>query len=228
MMRSVLPWSWSSYDSYQTCPFKHYHTKVAKTYVEPETQPLIWGNEVHSALEHYIKDGLQVPSTMQRFIPLVDKIIDKPGDTYAELELACTVDLQPTGFWDDDAWCRGKGDIIKVNGDRAFNGDWKTGKWKAASLQLDLMAVMTFAAFKVVETLTTAFIYFQEPSRPVAKRFTRPQIPMIMGQFQKGVADMVYSEQNNVWPKKPSGLCKAYCPVRECEYWQKGNPYRRR
>ena len=186
-MRSVLPWSWSSYDSYQTCPFKHYHTKVAKTYIEPDTQPLIWGNEVHQAVEYYITQQRAVPATMQRFLPIVDKIISGPGDVHAELELACRSDLSACGFWDDDAWCRGKGDVVRVNGKRAFNGDWKTGKWKAASLQLDLAAVMTFALFEEVELVHTAFIYFQEPSRPVIKSYTWDQVPQIMAQDRKSV-----------------------------------------
>lgn len=225
-MRSVLPWSWSSYDAYQTCPRKFYETRIAKNFVEAETDAIIWGNQVHKAIELYVKEQRAVPDTMQRFIPLVDKIKNAPGHTYAEMELACTVDLKPTGFWDADAWCRGKGDILKVNGRKAFNGDWKTGKWKEGSLQLDLMAVMTFAMFEEVETCSTAFIYFQQPSRPVVKTFTWDQVPSIMAQFEQGVADMVYSEQNNVWPEKPSGLCKAWCPVRSCKYFQKGSPRR--
>lgn len=221
-MRPVLPWSWSSYESYNTCPFQFYHLKIAKTYPWVDTPPIIWGNLVHKAIEDYAKEGKPVPETMDRFMPLVNRILDAPGDNYVELELAITIDLQPTGFWSDDAWARGKGDIIKVNGTKGFNGDWKTGKWKEASLQLDLATVMTFAQFPELEVITTAFIYFQEPSKPVSKRFTRAQVPEIMAQFAAGVRDMQYSEQMNVWPKKPSGLCKAHCPVRECEYFQKG------
>jgi hypothetical protein len=187
---------------------------------------MIWGNMVHKAIEDYIKEGKPVPENMQRFIPIVDRFVNAPGDTYAEMELACDISLQPTGFWDDNAWCRGKGDIVKVNGRKALNGDWKTGQWKSGSLQLDLAGVMTFASFPDVDDITTVFVYFQQPTKPVSKRFKREDIPSIMQQFEPGVRDMKYSEDTGVWPKKPSGLCKRHCPVQDCEYHGKGNPRR--
>lgn len=221
-MKSAIPWSWSSYSAYQTCPRQFYELKVARTYVEPESQPLIWGNEVHKAIELYGTQSVPVPATMQRFVPIVDKVASAPGDTYYEMELACTIDMRPTGFWDEDAWCRGKGDVIKVNGTKALAGDWKTGKWKPESLQLDLMGLMVFAKFPSVYDLTTVFIYFQEPTKPVSKKFTRDDMPSMLSQFADGVRDMEYSFATNVWPEKPSGLCKRHCPVATCKYYQRG------
>lgn len=219
-MRSVIPWSFSSWDAYNTCPKQFYETKIAKNWPVEMTEYMIWGNTVHKAIEDYIKEGKDIPLVMQRFKPIVDKIIDKPGDTYAELELACTQDLKPTGFWDANAWCRGKGDVLKVNQYVAFNGDWKTGKVKPNSKQLDLMAVMTFAAFPEVQIALTAFIWFQEPSKPTLGRYVRADVPRLIKQFEEGVRNMEWSQQNNVWPAKPSGLCHGWCPVKTCLHWR--------
>ena len=227
-MRSVIPWSWSSYDAYQTCPRKFFETKIAKNFVEPEGEPLIWGKQVHTAIEDYLKKGKPVPGVMQRFVPIVDKIANAPGDNYVEVELACTVDLHPTGFWDNDAWCRGKGDLIKINGSKALATDWKTGKWSDKSLQLDLMSAMVFATYPEVQQLTSLYVFFQEPSRPVSKRFERAEMGSLIAQFKQGVEDMEYSQQTGTWPEKPSGLCKKYCPVTSCRYHGRGSPgYRR-
>lgn len=225
-MRSVIPWSFSSWDAYQTCPYRFYKTKLTKEFVEAPTQPLIWGNEVHSAIEHYIRSGTPVPDVMQRFIPIVDRIANAPGENFAELQMACDINMQPCEYWGSDTWCWGKGDLVKVNNTKGLNVDWKTGKWKAESPQLDLATVLMFGQFPSVDTVTTLFMYFQEPSKPVSKTFQRSQIPQLLEQFMPGVRDMQYSEQTGVWPKKPSGLCKQYCPVKDCEYHGKGSPRR--
>lgn len=226
-MRSVIPWSWSSYNDYETCPYRFYEVKIAKNYVEPESEPIIWGNTVHKSIELYGKEGKPMDGGTERFKPIVDKFIALPGETYFEMELAIRVDLAPTGFWDSDAYARGKGDLLKINHKKGLAVDWKTGKVKP-SIQLDLMGVMAMAQFPDLEQMTSMFMWFQNPSKPTIGKFTRDDIPRVIGQFKKGVADMQWSEQHNRWPKKPSGLCKRHCPVASCEYHGRGNPgYRR-
>lgn len=224
-MRSVIPWSYSSWDSYVNgCPRKFYEIKIAKNFDDPPNESTIWGNEVHAALEIRAKTNAPLPDNMQRFQKLADRVIYAPGETYAELEVAVTIDLQPTGFWDNDAYARGKLDLVKRNGTVALVNDWKTGKRKNNSLQLDLAAVLTFAKFPEVERITSLFTWFQEPTKPSSNKFTREQMPEIMAQFKQGVDDMQWSEQNNVWPEKPSGLCNGWCPVRTCKHWRPKRP----
>jgi hypothetical protein len=219
-VKSVIPWSFSSYNHYQTCPRQFYETKIAQNFVEEPTVHTVWGKEVHSALEQRALTGAELPHSMDRFKHVADRIIGAPGDTYVELELAVDVNLIPVEFNDPNAWCRGIGDLIKVNGHAALANDWKTGKRKPASLQLDLMGVLVFATFPAVEKVITLFTWFQEPSKPTSKIIQRADIPKTMDQFAKGVADMQWSEENNVWPEKPSGLCRGYCAVKTCKYWQ--------
>lgn len=151
----IIPWSFSTWSAYQTCPRQFYELRYAKNFTEPKSEKIIWGEEVHKALEDKAKEGTPVPKSMQHMEPIVQRILDAPGENHAELELACDANLRPTGFWDEATWVRGKGDLIKVNGTKAAAFDWKTGKIKANSLQLDLMAVLTFARFPQVENLST-------------------------------------------------------------------------
>lgn len=219
-MRSVLPWSFSSYSAYQTCPKQFYEVKIAKNWVESETEQIIWGNVVHKAFEDNIKEDTPLPPTVQRFGGLLQKYRALPGQTYAEMELAITADLQPTGFWDANAWCRGKGDLIKVNGTKAANIDWKTGKVKPNSLQLDLMALQVFVKFPEVEVSNNIFVWLQQPTKPTVAVRRREEIPLILEQFEEGVQNMEWSESHNAWPAKPSGLCNGWCPVKTCVHWK--------
>ena len=163
--RSVIPWSYSSYGDYQTCPYRFYKVKIVKEYSEPPSEHIIWGNTVHKSIEEYIRDGKPMADTTARFKGVVDRYNALPGETYVEVELACDVNMKPTGFWDADAWCRGKGDIVKVNGNKGFAGDWKTGKVKPNSLQLDLMGVMVMATFPDVDKVTGVFVWLQDQCR---------------------------------------------------------------
>jgi len=162
---------------------------------------------------------------MKHFSPVADKIIHARGDTYVEIQLAATINLEPCAFDAPDAYMRGIGDLVKVNGKNALANDWKTGKRKPASLQLDMMGVLVFANFPEVEKVITLFTWFQEPSRPTSKILMRDEIPEIMQQFTEGVANMMWSEQHNAWPEKPSGLCRGWCPVKTCRHWQPKRKY---
>lgn len=224
-MARIIPWSYSTWSAYQTCPRQFYELRIAKSVVDPPSQQIIWGNQVHKALEDNIKQGKPVPKNMAHMMPVVERILNAPGENFAEMELACDINLKPTGFWDSETWARGKGDLVKINGSKGAFFDWKTGKIKKNSLQLDLMAIMGFAKFPQLEIASTAFIWFQAPSKPTVAKYHRDRVPALLEQFLPGVDDMLWSEANNVWPEKPSGLCKpnprtgfAGCPVTTCPH----------
>ena len=48
-------WSFSSIKTFDQCPKKYYHLKVAKDYEENfETEAILYGNEFHKAAEEYV------------------------------------------------------------------------------------------------------------------------------------------------------------------------------
>lgn len=222
-MSKVLPSSHSMLESYETCPYRHWKLKILKEFKEPPQDHLIWGNEVHKALELRAKFGTPVPSTMTRFQPITDKIVAAKGETLAECEWAITVDLKPTGWWSNDAWYRGKVDIAKIGATRAFNGDYKTGKVKENSIQMERMGMLTLIYKPEIIEVDTAFLWIStRPDKPTFGKVVRADIPRIVQGIQNGVQDMLWSEQHGTWPKNPSGLCKKHCPVRDCEFYGVG------
>lgn len=213
--RSVLPWSWSSLDAYKTCPKRFYHTRIAKDFVEPETDALIWGNEVHKALECRVAAGEPLPHGMRHYEPLAAKLAGSPGDKYCELETAVDASYNACGFWDAGCWNRGYEDIVIVGTKTAISMDYKTGKKKPLSRQLILSGLRILAKFPGVKQVSTAFAWLQtgEFTRSVVRR---DDANLEWDRFQQDIQDMVWSEKNNAWPMKPSGLCRNYCPVTSC------------
>lgn len=210
--------SFSAIQAYETCPRKYYEERVTRRYEQPKGEAAIWGDEVHKKIENSIKTGEPMPSPMARYQPVVDIIHNTTGDLYPEIKLAITADLKPCDFFSPQAWLRGICDLLIVRDHMGAAFDWKTGKKKKESSQLDVMASLAFLHFPKIEYIHTAFVWLQEMDMTkVEPRFVaREDVPELMEGFRSRVSDIEYSYEHNIWPERQSGLCKQWCPVKEC------------
>lgn len=211
-IQPIIPWSWTIYETYQTCPRLCYETRIAKNFKDdPNSQHLLWANHVHKTLELRIRDAVPLPENVP-YESYAAKLAAAPGVHYVEEEVGITDPFatngpQRTGYWDSNCWHRGKDDFTAVHGERALVMDHKTGKPKPNSQQLVIAAIRTFTCHAQVTHVKTGFAWLGHNKYTVAE-YTRDQLPAMYAQFEKGVNDMLWSEKNNVWPAKPSGLCK--------------------
>lgn len=216
------PWSYSRLKAFETCPFQFYHTKVAKTYDEPETEAIRYGNLFHEAAEQYIQHGTPLPETFQFASGALDRLNRYPGDKLCEYKMGVRSDLTACDFWDtDNVWFRGIADLCIINTDerKAKVVDYKTGKSAryADTGQLELMALATFAHFPEVDTAQTALL-FVVAKELIPKTFTRDDIPGLWREWLTRHAVMERAFKNDVWNPRPSGLCQKWCAVLECPH----------
>lgn len=61
-MNKAPAWSYSSITLFDQCPKKYYHLRVAKDIKEPESDAMMYGKDLHSAAEHYIRDDKPLPA----------------------------------------------------------------------------------------------------------------------------------------------------------------------
>ena len=95
-----------------------------------------------------------------------------------------------------------------------------TGKRKPDSEQMMLFAGLGFIAYPQVKVIDTTFIWL--PDKKVDREtFRREDAADIWGAFLPRVKrmEMAYNDGPDAHPKKPSGLCNGYCPVKDCEFW---------
>ena len=90
-----VTWSYSSLKTFQQCPKKYYHLKVAKDIKDPPTTATLYGQAVHKAAEDFIKDGTPIPEKFEYVRPFVETLAAIPGKQYVELELGLTRDSSP-------------------------------------------------------------------------------------------------------------------------------------
>lgn len=214
-------WSYSALTAFETCPWRYYLTRVAKEIVEPETEALRWGNEVHKVFEEYVKakGDYDYPDWFAKWKPIADKLLAKPGTILAEYEAAITEDLRPCGWWDDDVWCRGKFDVAIIDGSKATILDYKTGKRKPASDQLKLFALLAFIHFPEVDEVNTGFIWLKQ-GKMDTETYTRDMADTLWPLYIHRVARMKHALESMKLQKKQSGLCRNWCPVPKklCEF----------
>jgi putative RecB family exonuclease len=134
-----------------------------------------------------------------------------------EEEMTLNAQLEPTGWWDDDAWLRSKIDVLVRRGTKAHVFDWKTGKRRPDFDQLELFAVQVFKHYPHVERVKASFVWLQTMGMD-SETYSRDDVPSLLEKILGKVSRIEGSLEHDNWPAKPSGLCN-WCPCKGfCEY----------
>lgn len=213
------PWSFSALSDFANCPRAYYEKKVAKSVVEEKGQATIWGEVVHKHFEDRLNDGVVLPPELQQYEPAMVWIEQLPGQLYVEHQIALNRRGQPCGYWDEDVWFRGVIDVMKIDGTEALLRDWKTGKSHNKFTQLNLFAIHTFLAHPEVQTIKAEFYWTQTSSR-TGQTFHRADMHALWKPFLGDLRQYAQAFQTDTWQPRQSGLCRGWCPVVDCEFWQ--------
>jgi CRISPR/Cas system-associated exonuclease Cas4 (RecB family) len=210
-------WSYSALKEYENCPKKYYEIRVAQNYVVIPSEKMIYGTEVHKALEDYVRDGKELALNYLRFKPAADSLKEIPGEKYPEHEMALFKDKTPCDFKDDNRWVRGIVDLLIVDGDFAFIVDYKTGSNRYPDpKQLRLMALMTFAHFPEVNKIKAGLLFVMHNSF-ITEEYKREDIDASWKKFDSTLTRIAQSYDNTTWPANPTPLCR-FCPVKTCDF----------
>ena len=216
-MGTMKPWSYSSLTAFETCPKQYNILRNLKQVKEITGEAQIWGTWAHTQLENRLRDNTPLPDSLAYLEPVVLRIVGWPGQLLVEQKLAVSPGFGPAGWW--ECWARGIIDVAKVNNTKAAILDWKTGKQKPNSEQLALFAAFGFTHYPEVNTITTGFVWLKN-NKIDKQTFTRDQLPGIWQGFVQRAARLENAFAKDIWPAKPSGLCKSWCPVgrSRCEF----------
>lgn len=193
--------------------------RVVKDIVDEGGEASINGERIHKFLEDRLKENLELPQEVAHYEPLCKAVeqIASTGELHIEKELVLNDNLQPTGWWDADAWFRSKLDILVINGNDAVVMDWKTGKRKPDFFQMQIFAVQVFKHFPDVVRVKTSLVWLKD-NKMDTETYTRLQANELWAEIIKRVNRIEKALEHDVWPAKPSGLCR-YCPARhDCDF----------
>lgn len=216
-------WSFSSIKTFDQCPKKYYHTKVAKDYEEDfNTEAILYGNEFHKAAEDYVRgDVAELDPRFAYALGALDRLKNMPGKKYCEYKMGLTAKLEPCGFFDSDVWFRGVSDLTIVNEETGVAKviDYKTGKSAkyADKGQLELMALATFKHFPKVKVVKGGLL-FVVCNAFIRDTYTIERESELWEKWLTEYAKLEKAYEADVWNAKPSGLCRAHCVVLDCPH----------
>ena len=219
----MTAWSYSSIKTFDQCPKKYYHLKVAKDVKDTAGPEAIYGEEAHAAAEHYIKHGTPIQDKYKVMRPVVETLAAFPGEKHCELRLGVRktdYGYEPCGFFDKDVWWRGIVDLLIVDGETAHMIDYKTGKnAKYADMkQLDLMAGAVFVHMPEVQKVKSGLAFVVSNEFP-KKTHKRENLNQYLSVFEPQLERLEAALENGIWNAKSSPLC-GWCPVQACEHWR--------
>lgn len=216
---ATVKWSFSSLKDFINCPKQYHEVKVKQNFVKKVTEQMLYGTEVHKALEDYVRDGTPLAKNYQRFQPMLDVLRATPGQHYPEHKMALSIEKTPCDFDSSDYWVRGIVDLLVVDENQAYIIDYKTGSNRYPDpKQLKLMALMTFAHFSDVDYIKGGLLFVAHNSF-VSEEYERDSVPTLWTVFEPELKRLEYSFVADKWPARPTPLC-GWCPVKTCEFYK--------
>jgi RecB family exonuclease len=177
----------------------------------------LYGKELHTAAEKYVRDGEPLPKQFEFMRDTLDALIAKPGRKLCEHEMALTKDLKPCDFNDPNRWVRGIADLIIIDDENltAKVVDYKSGNNKYPDReQLKLMALMIFAHYPHIRKVSGALLFVVKNDM-VRQDLTIDKAEAEWWNYRQRVARIEQAHETGVWNPKPTPLC-GWCPVVKC------------
>jgi len=213
----TFSWSFSKLTSSEQCAYRYQQVDLLRNFKDEDRTALDWGDQVHKAFAQAILRDAPLPATMAPWQHWVDEFKVLPGQIFVEAKWAINRNFNKCPWTAPVAWYRGKADVTRVDGPVADGIDWKTGGIKEDETQLLLMAQLVFAQFPEVKRCRQRFIWLKHDTASTRVFSRRDMAQEWLGVLQR-VDTLEKMETTKNFPKRPSGLCREWCPVRDCEF----------
>jgi hypothetical protein len=224
----MTAWSYSSLKTFQQCPKKYYHLKVAKDIKDDGSEATVYGQEIHKAAEDFVKDGTPIPEKFAFIKPVVEALNRIEGEKHTEIQLGVANNggkLSPCGFFDKGVWYRGIADLLIINEDEGYLVDYKSSKnAKYADLkQLDLLAAAVFLHYPQVTKLKSALL-FVVSNEFVNKEHNSQHKLAYFEHVRYDLERLEKAMETGVWNAVSGPLC-GWCPVKTCHNYRERRKY---
>lgn len=217
-----IPWSFSHLNNSRNCPHKFAEVTLLKNYSD-DGEGNEWGKWAHKQIELRYRPPYQPwHENMLPYVPHIERAVEWAGAgmKFVEVKMGLSRQLIATDFFGKDVWARSVLDFLVVDYDNALARaiDWKFGKMKPDLRQLRLFALFVFYHYPRVNTVETSFEWMQD-GKNTRQTFERSDMPQLWREFLPELVEFKKLFKDGVFPKRPSGLCRGYCPVQTCEHW---------
>lgn len=211
-------WSFSTLTTYEQCPKKFYHLKVAKDAKDDDSSFASEGKEIHDAMFKRVLEGVPLPLPIRAYEAFAKRFAETEGSKYGELKLCLNNKFEPVDWFAKDAWVRAIVDLLIVRDDNtAILVDWKTGKRRLDWSQLQLSAAVLSQLMPEIEKFRLAFVWLREREMD-SMELEKVALKGVWLDLLPRVKKIEEAKKTTDFPANPSFLCK-WCPVRQCPHY---------
>lgn len=217
--------SYSLTNEFVNCPHKAYHRFIAKDIPFIKTDEMVYGDEIHKALEKRLAQGKALGPdnrTLNKAYKYCLTLNDIGNLNYpirVEYFIGMRIDASPCAWDDDKVWFRGKADVAAIVPAQGWLIDWKTGNKREDPFELECQAMLLHAHHPNVASWVGEYFWFKE-NYPYGLRHTLDP----MQTYQKVAriyGEMAECWKRDEWPKRKNPLCP-WCAVSTCENFTGG------
>jgi len=223
----IPAWSYSSIKTFDQCPKKYHHLRILKDFKDEDSTATIYGTELHTAAEEFIRDGTPIPPKFSFIAPTLEALNRIEGEKHCEIKMGIAKrdgKFVPCEFFAKDVWWRGIADLLIINEEKqtAYLVDYKTSKNAkyADTKQLDLLAGAIFTHYPKVMEIKSALL-FVVSNEIVKKKHEFMMRLSYLNSMEPELTRLEAAIKTNVWNPVSSPLCK-FCPVSSCAHNRRG------
>lgn len=203
--------------AFDNCPYKGMRMYIAKDLPRETDFKRQAGIKVDDALTARISRGRTLPEEFKKYEPLVAPLA--AHEPITQIPLAIRADGTACGFYDDDVFCRGYGDVAIIKPPVAVLFDWKNGKKREDKAELRLHALMLQALHPTVTKITGYYVWLQgnEGQGELGFGHDCSETHFTWARLNEQVDEIKFMLDQNNFPKIPNPLC-GWCPVMDCAH----------
>ena len=222
-VKAITAWSFSRWNDWKKCPRYAYFKHVLRM-KEPGSVALDRGSRIGELAEKFASatgKRMKTPSELQTF-EVEFRSLQK-RKVMSEGEWAFNRQWEPTGWFDKDAWVRGKVDAFHIESRKVVVLpaakkelvvgvviDYKTGKLNPTHLdQLSLYALCAFCKYPELDAVEVQLWYLDHGvllPDPL-KLYSRDEVPTLKKEWEAGTRAMLADRRFVEKPGKACGWC---------------------
>lgn len=225
----IETWSYSRLKDYEQCPYKAFLKYSEKRPDTSDRTAANRGTMIHDAAEQFVRGEGPAIDEMKHFMNDFEEVAElyQEGKVEVEQDWGFTQDWTPTGWHDDDVWCRMKLDqFIWVDDERtaARARDLKSGKKYGNEIshnqQGQLYTIGSFLRYPTLQAVSCEFLYLDQKAE-TKKQYTREKAMKLWPRWHERALAMTEATS---FPPKPNKINCRFCPYGtnkgdgSCEY----------
>lgn len=227
-MAKPYSWSFSKIGVFETCPHKFYRLHIIKDIADEGNYATSRGGMIHKGLEDYaVSGGEKMPHKdlyIESYLPTLDKLLALPSSRIlVEEKMAVSRTFEPIGdYFDWRVRGRAISDLSLEFKDlgHAVLIDYKTGKDYAPKFmaQGKVVAFMKMLKTPWIQSVDVRFHNLDTDNYQFKWKYKREDIPELIIPIQHHVDQVEETIKAKNFTKRPNGLCKQFCPVKDCQF----------